>query len=141
MYRGSINWVPGLIILLVTVFLVQCQSTDKRGDDTGPIVLTIEDSGRTVTLPWSKVVRITLESNPSTGYDWYVTDLDETMVEEPEKIQEEPSSAKRGAPIMETFVIKGKKPGQTHLKLAYFRVWEGADTAINHFEVTLILEP
>ena len=95
------------------------------------VVLTKEDSGSVVHIDEEYFFEIELEGNPSTGFWWHFESLDEQYLklvrEEAEKISKE----RLGAPVLGRWVFKAKRCGETTVKMAYYRKWEGADKAVD----------
>ena len=118
---------PGLrintIILLLTVLIlaIGC-STSKE------IKVVASLSGSQVELKKNQTLVITLESNPTTGYQWEVIENEESVLQQKGKAEfkssntgNPPSSGKSGT---ETFRFYAQSPGNGNLKLVYHRPWE-----------------
>ena len=86
------------------------------------------------------MVDLYLKANPTTGYDWYVTNakLDNGMVTMGNSFFL-PSDKRgmTGAPGMDIFVVGFQKPGNYTLKLEYKRPWvnKPVDKVEYHFIV------
>jgi inhibitor of cysteine peptidase len=83
--------------------------------------------GTTQQLKPGEVMMITLESNPSTGFNWFATIADtNVLVQMGEPEFEEPSSSTPlvGAPGKLTIFFQAVNPGTTTLTLDYERGWE-----------------
>ncbi len=83
--------------------------------------------GTTQQLKVGGVMMITLESNPSTGYNWFATIADTNVLAQMGEPQfEEPSSSTPivGAPGKLTIFFQALNPGTTTLTLDYERSWE-----------------
>ncbi len=91
------------------------------------IELTEPDDGASLTLAPGHTVTITLTSNPTTGFEWKVAELDEAILEQVGKAAYEssdPGGTRAGAGGKTTFRFKAVKNGETALKLIYHRPWE-----------------
>ena len=85
------------------------------GDDD----LSMED----VTVSTGSIYRWELESNPTTGYNWYLVSDEGLKVETEFKSDSELC----GAPGIHTFLISSEKKGTFKLTAEYKRQWEKVD--------------
>ena len=71
-------------------------------------------------------IRIELDSNPSTGYSWHLSNQSELnkVIAIVKKGFDEKKSHLIGSPSKQFWDIKGKKPGLAYLVLEYKRQWE-----------------
>ena len=103
----------------------------------------VVDADSQVPLELGQILVVTLESNPSTGYQWEV-------VEDPNSILEqigeaEFKSSDEGDPQMvgaggwEIFRFKAVSAGQMNLQLVYRRTWETGVEPINTFSVDVVV--
>ncbi len=96
---------------------------------TGEIDLTAKDNNRVVRAKIGNLLRVTLESNPSTGYNWELRDY-ETGVTEFLRSDLKPSDSGNmlfGAPGSTVFVLQAVKAGAQEIKAVYRRPWEPPD--------------
>jgi len=121
----------GISLLLFSLF-VGC------GDSTaGPMVVTDEQNGGSVTLARGEHMILTLPGNPSTGYEWKV----------PQEIQAyltlhdssyTPESDRIGAPGHYTFDFEAQQAGTVELVMKYARGWETG--SVDTFTLTVNIE-
>jgi inhibitor of cysteine peptidase len=104
---------------------------DRGGQSTvvpgGDVILDAKDDGTGIELDAGQMLVVTLESNPTTGYRWEVSEVDRsvlTQVGEAE-FQEAPKEDEQmvGVGGTETFRF-ASAPGSTTLTLVYHRSWE-----------------
>jgi inhibitor of cysteine peptidase len=110
------------------------QSSGTEAEQMLPIIsgnmaamqLDANADGSTQQLKVGEVMAITLESNPSTGYSWFVTSLDVNVAaQKGEARYTEPSTTPLpGAPGTETIYIQAVGAGSTIIILDYKRGWE-----------------
>ncbi len=108
---------------------------------SGNTALTAENNGERIQMKTGDTLQITLESNPTTGYQWTVFDMDETIlaqVGEAEYRSEGTQMA--GAGGEEIFTFKALASGETVLSLGYHRDWEEGIAPVENFAVTVIVE-
>jgi uncharacterized protein YggE/predicted secreted protein len=68
--------------------------------------------------------QITLDSNPSTGYQWQVRSIDETVARLVNDEYIPPASGLVGASGEQVFTFEALEEGKTTIKLEYVRPWE-----------------
>lgn len=86
------------------------------------------DNGGQVEVELGKLLAVTLESNPSTGYQWELVENNESILKQfgqkEYKPPETPNPRMVGAGGCEIFRFKAVGVGQTTLKLVYHKLWE-----------------
>jgi len=120
------------------LLLLQCavfQSAFSKGVVTS---VTKEDAGKTVQIAVGGMLQIELSGTPSTGYWWYFELLNEEYLELfEEETKKTSTETLLGAPIMGIWRLCAKRCGETTVKMAYYRPWEGSTKAIDHFSITV----
>ncbi len=111
------------IVMLLTVLIlaIGC-GTSKE------VSVVASASGSQVELRKGQTLVITLESNPTTGYQWEVIENEESVMLQKGKAEfkssntgNHPSSGKSGT---ETFRFDAQSLGNGTLKMVYHRSWE-----------------
>jgi inhibitor of cysteine peptidase len=101
------------------------------------------DNGSWVYLKPGQVLVVTLESNPSTGYEWEVSAADTAVLQQMGKAEFLPSASTGkqivGAGGMERFRFKALKVAESSLKLVYHRPWEKEPEPTNSFIIQVIV--
>ncbi|MBF0529982.1 MAG: protease inhibitor I42 family protein [Deltaproteobacteria bacterium] len=129
---------PALLLMVVLswpamVVMVNAQET---------MTLTKADQGKTTEAKVGQIIRIELPGNPTTGYDWHPIEVDGQYLD---VLSKEPKKSGQtnliGAPSLIVSRFQTKKPGNTTVELAYFRVWEGAATATDRYRINLVIKP
>lgn len=86
--------------------------------------VTAPSDGQVIELGVGDILVLELAGNPTTGYNWYVTGVDEAVLQ----VQGEPAftadSSAMGAGGMLALSFKALAAGETTLSLAYQRAWE-----------------
>jgi inhibitor of cysteine peptidase len=124
-----------LVTLAVLFILVTACSSSKQ------VNLTAADKGGQVEVKVGGLIVITLDGNPSTGYNWEAKDLDTTMFEQVGDstfISSNPGSVGSGGTLTLTF--KALKAGTATLTLVYHRPWETGSDPIDTFAVTVTVK-
>lgn len=89
--------------------------------------ITDANNGQQISVKQGDVITVTLVSNPTTGYSWQVTAIDNSIIiqdGEPEYNQSPGSEGLVGAGGTETFRFKVIGSGEATLSLGYMRPWE-----------------
>jgi inhibitor of cysteine peptidase len=122
------------LVLLLTLLLTACGSGSE-------VKLDINDSGGEVEVKKGQVLVISLESNPSTGYGWYVTDIDETMLKQIGEPEFTPADTGDivGAAGIEVLRFETTGVGRAYLELGYRRVWEEDVEPLELFDLSVII--
>lgn len=95
----------------------------KATPDNDGIVYT--NASSTVKVAVGMVFSIRLPSNPSTGYQWQLTDLPDNAPVSLREHRFDPSSGRRvGAGGHENWAFDAVSPGTMELGLTYLRPWE-----------------
>ena len=105
--------------------------------------LTEKNNGDSINLKINDDIEIKLESNPTTGYSWFLNDnVDVTIVSvsDPVFIESEKDKELVGAGGYEIFTIKAISKGKTGIILNYERPWEEGVEPIETFEITISVD-
>lgn len=105
--------------------------------------LTEKNNGDSINLKINDNLEIKLESNPTTGYSWFLSDkVDSTIVSvtDPVFIESKKDKELVGAGGYEIFTIKGVSKGKTSIILNYQRPWEEEVEPIETFEITISVD-
>lgn len=138
-----------LLCLLVSSTVMGCTSSnpDARSQFSTPhlatmpeIILSPADQGKTIPTQVGAIVLIRLAENPTTGYRWELTTIDDRYIELQQSDYLPPASANMGSGGTRTFQFKTKAAGTSTLHLILRRSWEAPDKAIEQFSVTLQIQ-
>ena len=138
MYKSKIIKKIVLISLATLMFALcfsGCSATEKA--------LTEKNNGDSINLKIDDKVEIKLESNPTTGYSWFLSDkVDSTIVSvtDPVFIESKKDKELVGAGGYEIFTIKAIAEGKIDIILNYERPWEEGVEPIETFEITISVE-
>ena len=122
------------LVLIAAAFSAGCLPTPGLED----IRLAASDSGKTVIMHVGQKAIVTLDSNPSTGYSWRLTQLDPTIVENTSQKYIAPSGQAIGAGGTEQWEFTARSVGATKLRLEYVGPGDSSGAApTTIFEVIL----
>lgn len=138
--------------MLVATSLAGCTDKGKAGDTAQPQTQTIEISydqfqaekqlSRSVTMNVGDTLKISLASNPSTGYQW----AEKLLISEPKLLTQTshetvPSTTNRpGAAGTEEWTLEAKEPGNTTVSSTYGRPWPGGEKDAWVFSANVTVE-
>lgn len=123
----------GLIRVLVIIALCCFICPHIAADNES---YTMSDNNSDISVELGGTFGISLESNPTTGYGWNITEYDHSILE---LVNTSYESAKNQTPPVvgaggsQNWTFEGSKAGETTLKLVYLRSWEGEDSAVNEY--------
>ena len=87
-----------------------------------------------------KPFKIKLVSNPTTGYNWFLDELDESCFRIKSSGFTPSSSKAMGAPGQSYWEIIPLKAGTSKISLLYYRSWEGKEKAVDHYQFKVIIK-
>ena len=95
----------------------------------GTVEVTAKDNGQTVGAAVGNLVRITLESNPSTGYNWELRDFEygAAIFNSSDLVARKTGNVLMGAPGDTVIVLQAVEPGTQQITAVYRRPWEAPD--------------
>ena len=134
-------WIVGFIVVaLFGIGLFIAAYYLIADDEDMPVVLTSDDNGTTYRMEMDEEIVVELESNITTGYEWAIETLDETVVRSLGSDYIGPTNGAVGEGGTEEWSFLALKPGTTVLSLKYWRPWEGDASVVDRFELTLKVE-
>ncbi len=106
---------------------------------TGTVEVTAKDNGKTVNATVGNLVRITLESNPSTGYNWELRDFDyaAAIFNSSDLVARKSGNVLMGAPGDTIIVLQAVELGSQQITAVYRRPWEAPDQVAATFSFQL----
>jgi predicted secreted protein len=123
-----------LLILLVSLFLIPVIAQTNAAMK----LIEQQDNEKEITVTAGTTLQIELEEIGGTGYLWEFDSIDQEYCEvlKGETKRIDPNKL-TGAPIIKRWQVRTKKPGETEIKMRYYRVWEGKDSSIKKFSVKI----
>jgi inhibitor of cysteine peptidase len=100
------------------------------------MIISEQDSGRTIRMNRGGEISVHLKENPSTGYQWSVESA-EGMEQLGEQFE---TNAAIGGTGVHTFRFRMAQAGSHQLRIKHWRIWEGESSVIAHFAATIIVE-
>jgi len=136
-----------LLIPLVTLFCLACVSyagNAERSNKMSEKILDINSNGKKIELKVGDEIQIELKAMGSAGYAWYFDKLDQDFFdpigEERKGVALEKGDVV-GTPVVMVWKLRARKPGNSMIRMLYYRLWEGKDKAVNQFEVLVDITP
>ncbi len=83
--------------------------------------------------------RIELESNPTTGYNWYIADMDESYFKVRSSGYQAQKTGLVGSGGVSYWEILPLKQGIKAIRLLYYRPWEGKDKAVDEYRLIVVI--
>ena len=115
------------------------EEVPQRPPVTGTVEVTAQDNGKVVSAALGNLVRITLESNPSTGYNWELRDFDYGAADfyASDVVARKGGNVFVGAPGNTVFTLQAVKAGTQQITAVYRRPWEAPDQVAATFRFQL----
>ena len=94
-----------------------------------------KDNGALVEVRCGAKITIELNENPTTGYRWVITGIDEAFLVAEGDALVPPDQKSPGAGGLRRFFFRAKSEGSTALTLINKRVWQSDDQAVGTFKL------
>ncbi|HEY32953.1 MAG TPA: protease inhibitor I42 family protein [Dehalococcoidia bacterium] len=111
--------------------------------ETGQIDLDASHDGQEIEVAAGTLLVITLESNPTTGFGWQLSEpIDEGLIALIESRYQPCENAEQGtvgAGGSEVWTFETLATGVATISMEYSRPWEGGEKAVQTFEITVII--
>ncbi len=121
--------------------VVDAASPQTTGNDTGDeFELTANDNGKHIEVHTGDIIRITLASNITTGYDWEnadKVDQDILKLDKNNYVSDPNPEELDGVGGKTVIVYRALKPGKAKIGLAYMQGWEPDADDNEKFSVTV----
>ncbi|KJU84691.1 proteinase inhibitor I42, chagasin [Candidatus Magnetobacterium bavaricum] len=112
--------------------------------DAANVKLDIGNNGEQITVKEGTIIEIVLEGNPTTGYSWFIQNLETkyvVLISEKTSPKHSPSEYPHRVGGSTHFIwhFKTITKGNTEIKLNYYRSWEGISSAVEHFKIKVTI--
>ena len=136
---GPMPWGDGVVDVQDLIVIAEYLSP------VGPEEVNVNeaDDGGQIELEQGQILVVTLESNPTTGYQWEQAEDQEPILEQMGEAEFIPSD--EGEPPMagaggwEIFRFKAISAGKMTLQLVYHRTWEEGVEPVNTFSLDVVI--
>jgi len=118
-------------VLLVLIFAAGCAKN---------VEVNQEMNGGSVVLEEGQTLVLKLASNPTTGYDWEIVDLNGAILEQVGEVDYKSDSALIGSGGVNTYTFKTVGSGNMQLSLVYHRSWEKDIPPIETYELDVTVK-
>lgn len=119
-----------LIALSIVLAASGCSVTNQA-----LVKITEKDKGSTITVNKNQALRLSLPSNPTTGYSWEIVSLGGPTLKQqaPSKFQQQGNGI--GAGGVEIFTFKPTRAGKARITMIYHRKFEPKVPPTQTFEI------
>jgi inhibitor of cysteine peptidase len=131
----KMNW-GQRISLLVILCMCGCASSSSHQKI---IKLNDVDDGRVVEIVNGDEFELSLISNPTTGYDWTVSEYDPAILKQMGELEYKPETELIGASGISKLKFKAIAQGKSKLKLIYHRTWEKNVPPAKTFQLSVVV--
>ena len=147
---GTKTWKSRLLLggclWLGIICLLFGENSMKTKENQKNIFLLAGGNETAITVKSPGEFSLKIESNPTTGYSWWLQELskeEKSLLILKKKEVEEPgeqSQPRLGAPTYEIFTFAALRPGEAVIQLNYRRPWEKDVPPIKTHKVTVTIE-
>jgi inhibitor of cysteine peptidase len=103
-------------------------------------VVTDADKGATIQINTGDTLDVDLNSNPSTGYMWYVHPQSTSLLKLVGQSQTQAAQPGLGRPIVQEFRFQATRKGDGVLLLHYIRSWEKPSADEEQFSIHVTIK-
>ncbi|HEY4258343.1 MAG: protease inhibitor I42 family protein [Candidatus Udaeobacter sp.] len=100
-------------------------------------IFSEKDNGASVEVQCGAKITIELKENPTTGYRWRISSIDEVFLQPECDEFLPPDQTTPGAGGLRRFFFRAKSAGSTALTLISKRAWQRDDQAVNTFRLAI----
>jgi inhibitor of cysteine peptidase len=120
------------LIVITALFITSCAPSVIRLNDT--------DNGRKLELREGQEIVVSLESNPTTGYIWEISNIGDGIIAQVGETTYESKSDLVGAGGIQVFRLKANESGVTDLNFVYHRPWEKNVKPVRTFSLKITVK-
>jgi inhibitor of cysteine peptidase len=123
------------VLLLSMVLLVSLTSCGGK-----TFKLDEDSNGESIEITKGATLSISLQGNPTTGYNWELAEVDQSILKPAGEVDYKSGSPLIGSGGVYTFKFEAVETGSTNLKLIYYRSFEEDTPPVNTFELTVLVK-
>jgi inhibitor of cysteine peptidase len=101
------------------------------------LTLTRADNGKSITMQVNDLLLLSLDENPTTGFQWAVDGGGSDLVELQSSEYLPARESKVGGGGQRVLTFKAQRAGIDQLRLKLWREWQGEPSVVERFTVTL----
>ena len=130
----------GKLMHTIVVMLFSLGVALFSGCSTNGMNLMEADNGKQIAVKSGDVIFVTLESNPTTGFSWQLTEMDNAVLKQVGEVKYESDGRNiPGAGGTETFRFEAVSAGEVALTLWYMRPWESVQP-LETFTIQVVVQ-
>jgi inhibitor of cysteine peptidase len=129
--------VAGILVLGAAAVVVALYALDDDADGRAGVTLTGEDNASSVSVPLGEEIVIRIDSNITTGYEWEVAEVNQTVLTYLGSEYEAPDTSLVGAGGTQVLRFEAAAPGESTIALKYWRPFEGDSSIVDEYVVTV----
>ena len=140
------SWLSTLSPSTLFLFVLLAVALFSQAAFAATKTITDADKGSTVHLKTGDTLELRLNSNPTTGFMWYLKKESTRLLKLAGQSETKPPELAAGQPVMvgqpivQVFEFLAKQPGDGVLLLHYVRSWEAPSPDEQQFQVHIVVE-
>ena len=123
-----------VLFFIIFVLFVLSSCSNKT------VKINKEVNGQEITLKQGQTLVLSIEGNPTTGYQWAVDELDESILAPAADPDYKSDSMLIGSGGTYTYKFNTVNLGETTLRLKYYRDFENDTPPVDFFEIHVTVE-
>jgi predicted secreted protein len=133
-------WITVMLTVLA-IFAIGGTIAAVSADTNATLALTTADSGKQITVDAGGSFTVTLDSNPSTGFAWSISEItDEGIIDDVSNEFQGADTGMVGAGGQEVWTFKTIDKGTSTIEMQYSRSWETGVEPGGTFNVTVVVK-
>ena len=140
------SWLSHRSVRLFFLFILMAAALYSQAAFAANKVITDADKGGTVHLKAGDTLELRLNSNPTTGFMWYLKKESTRLLKLTGQSETKPPEPAAGQPVMvgqpvvQVFEFLAKQPGDGVLLLHYVRSWDPPSPDEQQFQIHVVVE-
>jgi predicted secreted protein len=132
-------WITAMLTILAFA-AIGGTAAATSGDTSASLELTAADSGKQVAVDAGASFTVTLDSNPSTGFAWSISDITaEAVIDDVGSEFKDADNGMVGAGGQEVWTFDALAEGTSTIEMQYSRSWETDVEPAETFTVTVVV--
>ena len=131
-----------MVLTSIIAVMLLCLFGCSPGGSAAPSEVSGDEShnGKKVEIAVAGTLTVTLESNPTTGFQWELASIsDQAVLEKQSNTFDDPEDTGMvGAPGKEVWTFRALKKGTSTISMEYGRPWEGGEKGVETFTLNVV---
>ncbi len=133
-------WVTA-VLTVIAIIAIAGTVAAASADNSEPNIVNVSESGKQIDLAPGDSLVVTLDSNPSTGFAWSISEIsDEGVIDDVSNEFVGADTGMMGAGGQEVWTFEALDEGTSTIEMQYSRSWETGVEPAATFNVTVVVQ-